>query len=198
MMMKPAVIKPLALGLACGALATTAFAAPMTYVIDSNHTYPAFEADHLGGVSIWRGKINSTSGTITLDKEAGAGSVDVTMDMSSIDFGHDGLNTHAMSADMFDVEQFPTATYTGRLTDFRNGAPTAVEGTLTLHGVSRPVTLDIDRFLCKEHPMAGREVCGANATATIDRSDFGIDFMAPLFDMGVTLRISIEAMVPEE
>jgi polyisoprenoid-binding protein YceI len=175
----------------------SALAEPVTYTIDSNHTYPAFAADHLGGVSLWRGKITSTSGTVVLDKEQQAGSVDVTMDMSSIDFGHDGLNDHAKEPEIFDVAQFPTATYTGQLTNFRDGVPTAVEGELTLHGVTQPVTLTIDRFLCKQHPMARREVCGADATATIDRSDFGVSYGQPLFDMAVTLKISIEALAPE-
>jgi len=191
------IIGPTLLGLACGAFATYAAAAPMTYNIDSNHTYPTFEADHLGGVSFWRGKINSTSGTVVLDKAANSGSVNITMDMTTIDFGHQGLNDHAQTPDIFDTAQFPTATYTGRLVDFRNGSPTAIDGTLTMHGVSKPVRLTINRFVCKQHPMMGREVCGADASAQIDRSEFGVDFGAPLFDMGVTLRISVEALAPE-
>lgn len=180
-------------------LSTTAvaIAEPMQYEIDPNHTYPTFEADHLGGVSLWRGKINSTSGTISLDVENGTGSVDITMDMDTIDYGHDDMNEHAKSAEIFDVAQFPTATYTGELQGFADGKPTSVDGTLTLHGVSRPVTLSIDRFLCKQHPMQGREVCGADATAEIDRSEFGVDYGKGLFNMGVTLRISVEALAPE-
>jgi polyisoprenoid-binding protein YceI len=185
------------LGLAMTALVSVAGAAPMTYEIDSAHTYPAFEADHLGGVSKWRGKINSSSGTIVLDTAAGSGSVNLSMDMSTIDFGHDGLNEHAKSADMFEVAEYPTATYTGELAGFQNGAPTRVEGELTMHGQTHPVTLSINSFVCKQHPMAGREVCGADASAEIDRSQWGIDFGAPLFDMGVTLRISVEALAAE-
>lgn len=191
------ILGPALFGLACGALGAGAIAAPVTYDIDSNHTYPTFEADHLGGLSFWRGKINSTSGTVTLDKEAQTGTVNVTMDMNSIDFGHEGLNDHAKTPDIFDTAQFPTATYTGRLANFRDGAPTAVEGELTLHGVTRPVTLEVHQFLCKPHPMMMREVCGADASATLDRSDFGVTFGQGMFDMGVTLRISIEAIVPE-
>jgi polyisoprenoid-binding protein YceI len=191
------ILTPALIGLACGAFATYASAAPMTYNIDSAHTYPTFEADHLGGVSFWRGKINSTSGMIVIDKDAGSGNVDVSMDMTTIDFGHQGLNDHAQTPDIFDTAQFPTATYTGRLVEFRDGAPTAIDGTLTLHGVSKPVRLNIDRFVCKEHPMMGREVCGADASAVIDRSEFGVTIGAPQFNMDVTLRISIEALVAE-
>lgn len=191
------IIRPALVGIAWGALSASATAEPTQYEIDSNHTYPTFEADHLGGVSYWRGKINSTSGTILLDVENSTGSVNITMNMESIDFGHDDMNEHAKSADIFDVAQFPNATYNGTLQGFNDGAPTSVDGTLTLHGVSRPVTLSIDRFLCKEHPMRGHEVCGADVTAEIDRSEFGVDYGQGLFHMGVTLRISVEATVSE-
>ena len=191
-------VKRTALSLAGIALSTGAFAAPMTYNIDSAHTYPAFEADHLGGVSLWRGKINSTSGTVTLDKAASTGSVDVSMDLKTIDFGHQGLNDHAQTPDIFDTAQFPTARYTGRLSKFSNGMPTEIVGELAMHGQTHPVTLSIERFLCKQHPMAGREVCGADAVATIDRSQWGINIGEGLFNMSVTLRIGIEAIAAEE
>ena len=188
---------PATIGIACGALGATAFAAPMTYEIDPNHTHPSFAADHMGGLSKWRGKINGATGTVTMDKEAGTGTVNITMDMSTIDFGVDALNTHAQSADMFDVAKYPTATYTGKLVGFMHGAPSAVEGTLTMHGVSKPVRLSIDSFKCMAHPMQrGKEVCGADASAKIDRSDFGVTFGQGMFNMGVDLQIQIEALAP--
>jgi polyisoprenoid-binding protein YceI len=185
---------PALLTVACGALAGAAAAAPATYEIDPQHTYPSFEADHMGGMSVWRGKINSSAGKIVLDKQAGTGTVDVTMDMKTIDFGINELNAHAQTADIFDVAKYPTATYTGKLAKFQNGAPTEVEGTLTLHGVSKPVTLKINSFQCKDHPMKKKEFCGADASATLNRDDFGVDFGKQMgFKMGVTLRIQIEA-----
>jgi polyisoprenoid-binding protein YceI len=174
---------PTLLGLACGALAAAASAAPVNYEIDPAHTYPSFEADHSGGISKWRGKINSSTGKIMLDKEAGTGTVEVTMDMKTIDFGHQGLNDHANTPDIFDTAKF----------DFRNGAPTAVDGNLTMHGVTKPVRLTINSFKCGPH-RSGREVCGADAEATINREDFGVSFGKNFgFDMKVTLRISVEA-----
>ena len=185
---------PALLSVACGAFAVAAVAAPVSYEIDPQHTYPSFEADHMGGMSVWRGKINSSAGKIVLDKEAGTGTVDVTMDMKTIDFGIDALNAHAQTADLFDVAKYPTATYTGKLAKFQNGAPTEVDGTLTLHGVTKPVTLKINSFMCKDHPMKKKEFCGADATATLNRDDFGVDFGKQMgFKMGVTLRIQIEA-----
>lgn len=187
------------LGIFCGALATGAISAPVTYNIDPSHTFPAFEADHQGGLSIWRGKVESTAGSLVLDKEAQTGTVEVTMDMSSINFGHALMNEHAKAADILDVEQFPNATYVGQLVHFENGDPTAVEGTLTLHGVSRPVNLTIERFRCQPHFRHSREVCGADASATFNRDDFGVDYDKENgFFMAVNLLITIEAQIPAE
>ena len=189
--------------IAAAAIATfsaagSATAAPVKYTIDPEHTYPSFEADHFGGLSTWRGKFNKSSGTIVYDKEAGSGTLDVTIEVASIDTGHDKLNTHVKSNDagMLDVAKYPTATYTGKLAKFVNGAPTEVDGTLTLHGVSKPVTLKIDHFGCRPHPMkAGKDVCGANATAQLDRSAFGVDWGKSYgFKMDVKLEIQVEAL----
>ena len=175
----------------------SAVAAPAKYTIDSNHTYPSLEADHFGGLSTWRGKFNKTSGSIVLDSAGGSGTVDVTVDTTSIDMGHDKLNDHVKSdAAMLDVKQYPTATYTGKLAKFVDGAPTEVDGTLTLHGVTKPVTLQIDHFGCRPHPMQkGKEVCGANATGTINRADFGVDWGKNYgFKMDTKLAIQVEAI----
>ena len=170
-------------------------AKPITYEIDSSHTFPAFEADHMGGLSLWRGKINSTSGEIILDKDKETGSVNVIMDMSTIDFGHEGMNKHAKNSDMFDVEKYPEAVYKGNLTDFIDGAPTKVKGSLTLHGVTKPVDLDIKSFKCRLHPFKLKQVCGADAYGNIMRDDFGVDYAKRLgFKMEVALRIGVEAI----
>ena len=164
------------------------------YTIDPMHTYPSFEADHMG-ISVWRGKLDKSSGGVDLDKAAGTGSVEVTMDLSSIDFGLDALNTWAKGKEFFDVANHPTATYKGRLVDFVDGAPTRVTGTLTLHGVSRPVDLKIDLFKCIPHPLFKRELCGADATGSFDRSQFGLTAGKDYgFRMDVPLRIQVEAL----
>jgi polyisoprenoid-binding protein YceI len=173
---------------------SVAMAAPVKYNIDPAHTYPSFEVDHMGGLSTWRGKFNSTSGTVTVDKEAGTGNLEVKIDTTSIDFGHDKMNAHTKSPDMLDVEKFPTATYTGKLTNFKNGAPTEVDGTLELHGVSKPVKLKISQFLCKQHPMSKKDVCGADASGTFNRDDFGVGYGKQMgFKQDVVLRIQVEA-----
>lgn len=174
---------------------SVAMAAPAKYNIDPAHTYPSFEADHMGGLSTWRGKFNSTSGTVTLDKEAGTGNLEIKIDTASVDFGHDKMNAHAKAPEMLDVEKFPTATYTGKLTNFKNGAPTEVDGTLELHGVSKPVKLKITQFLCKQHPLTKKDVCGADASGTFNRDDFGVSYGKQMgFKQDVTLRIQVEGV----
>jgi len=173
----------------------SALAAPVTYEVDPAHTYPSFAADHMGGLSVWRGKFDKSSGTIVLDKDKSTGSVDITVDTSSIDFGHEKLNEHAKGPDMFDVTKFPTATYKGKLASFKNGAPTEVQGEFTLHGVTKPLTLKINQFLCKPNPMTKKEVCGADASATFNRKDYGLGFGdAYGFKMDVALEIQVEAV----
>lgn len=179
------------LPLACG----TAMAAETTYRIDPDHTYPSFEADHFGGLSVWRGKFNHTTGTVTLDKAAGTGTVDIEVDMHSADFGQDALNKGAQGKELFESDTYPTAHYIGKLAGFADGAPTEVVGKLTLHGVTRPLTLKIDSFKCMPHPMLKREVCGADALATFKRDDYGMTAGKDYgFRMEVTLRIQVEAI----
>jgi len=171
-----------------------AVAANAHYTIDPNHTYPSFEADHMG-ISFWRGKLDHTTGGVDLDKAAGTGHVDVAIDLSSIDFGLASLNTWAKGTELFDTAKFPTATYTGTLADFVDGRPTRVVGTLTLHGVSKPLELKIGRFKCIPHPIFKRELCGADATGTFNRSDFGLNAGKDYgFNMDVALRIQVEAL----
>lgn len=185
----------LALGALAGVVATTATATPVTYRIDPDHTYPSFEADHLGGLSVWRGKFKASRGTVTLDRAKQTGTVEVTVDMASADFGQDQLDAMARGPELFDTRRWPEAHYTGRLAGFRDGAPTRVDGTLTLHGVSRPLSLAIDSFKCMPHPMLKREVCGADALATFRRDAFGIAVGKDYgFRMDVTLRIQVEAI----
>ena len=183
------------------ACATTAVvAAPVTYNVDPEHTHPSFEADHFGGMSIWRGRFNETHGTIVLDREAKTGTVDITIDTKSIDLGHEKLYGHLTGTDagMFDVAKYPTATYKGKLAKFKDGAPTEVQGELTLHGVTRPVTLTINSFKCMAHPMKKKEFCGADASGSINREDFGINWGKAFgFKMETKLAIQVEAFKAE-
>jgi len=177
------------------ALSAPAAAAPVTYDIDPSHTYPSFEADHMGGLSTWRGKFNQTSGVVVLDRAARSGTIDITVQIASIDFGHDEMNRHAVAPDIFDAARYPTATFKGRFTKFDGDRPEEAEGDFTLRGVTRTLKLDIGDFKCIQHPMEKREACGADVSASFNRGDHGLDFG---LDMGfrpeVELEIQVEAL----
>ena len=171
-----------------------AVAAPVTYDVDPDHTYPSFEADHFGGMSVWRGKFDKTTGKVVLDRAAGSGTVEINVDLSSVSTGQAKLDDHLRSNEFFDVAKFPTATYKGKFSQFKDGAPTQVKGDLTLHGVTKPVTLTLTSFKCMQHPMKKSEFCGANAHADINREDFGVNWGKAFgFGMKVSLDIQVEA-----
>jgi len=179
-----------------GVVSAGVLAAPATYTVDPEHTYPSFEVDHFGGMSVWRGKFNENSGTVVLDREGQAGTVDITIKTSSIDLGLEKLHTHVKGADpgMLDVAKFPTATYKGKFAKFHALERTEVQGELTLHGVTKPVTLTIRSFKCMAHPMKKKEFCGADAVGSFSREDFGINWGKAFgFKMDVKLAIQVEA-----
>jgi polyisoprenoid-binding protein YceI len=174
---------------------TSATAASATYNLDPDHTHPSFEVDHFGGLSTWRGTFKKSNGTVTIDTEAKTGTVDVVIDTATVDFAHDKLNEHASSPEMLDVARYPTAEYKGRFVEFANGAPSTVTGVLTLHGVTKPVTLTINSFKCFEHPMLKKQVCGADASGHFNRADFGVNYAQQYgFKQDVLLRIQVEGV----
>jgi polyisoprenoid-binding protein YceI len=172
-----------------------ALAEAATYTIDPLHTYPAFEADHMGGLSLWRGKFNTTAGMLKFDRAAKKGEVEVTVQVASINFGYDKMNEHARSAEMFDAAKFPTAVYKGKVSKWNGDVPTEVDGQLTLRGVTKPVKLMVNTFVCKQNPMTRKEVCGADAVGNLNRADFGVNYGANFgFKMETKLLISFEAV----
>jgi polyisoprenoid-binding protein YceI len=177
---------------------TLAQAAPVTYQIDPAHTFPSFEADHMG-ISVWRGKLNRNSGTVVYDKAVGTGTVEVNMDLSSIDFGLAAMNDWARGQAFFNLAAKPaTAVYKGRLTAPVNGVPSKVEGELSLNGVTRPLTLSITQLKCIPHPLSKRDLCGADALGSFQRDEFGLAAGKDYgFKMDVALRIQIEAVATE-
>ncbi|HVE07775.1 MAG TPA: YceI family protein [Paraburkholderia sp.] len=183
---------------AVGALAactSLAAAAADTYQLDPGHTFPSFEADHMGGVSVWRGKFTRSSGTVTLDRAAKTGTVEVTVDTSSIQTGNAKLDDHLRSEELLDVAKYPTAVYKGTQIGFDGDKPVEVTGTFTLHGVTRPLNLKIESFKCMQHPMLKREVCGVEASGKFDRADYGIGLgQKQGFNMMTVLHIQAEGI----
>ncbi len=178
------------LAIICAAASLNASAAE--YTIDPDHTYPSLEFSHMG-LSIWRGKFDRTSGKATLDQAARSGSVDIVIDSSSIDFGHDKMKEFALGEDWLNVKQFPTMRYQGTLR-FKGDTPVAVDGTLTLLGVSKPVRLTLNSFKCIEHPYYKKEVCGGDAEADLNRADFGMTKYSEGEAGKIHLRIQVEAI----
>ena len=182
-----------ALLLACMA----AHAEPTAYVIDPTHTFPSFEADHLG-ISVWRGKLNKSSGKVLFDKATGTGTVEIETELASIDFGMDALSTWARGKDFFEVDKHPTAVFKGSLQSPVNKVPTQLVGELTLHGVTRPLTLVVHSLKCIQHPMLKRDYCGADASGSFNRDDFGLAAGKDYgFKMNVDLRIQVEAVAAQ-
>ena len=163
-----------------------------SYKIDSRHTYPVFEINHLG-FSTQRGRFNKASGTIVLDTAERQGSVEVTVETASIDMGLDEWDKHMRSDEWFDVEKFPTMSFKSRKLIFEGGRPVAAEGDFTLLGVTKPLRLTIAGFRCGPHPLNKKEVCGADVSTTIKRSEFGMTRSLPGIGDVVKINIPVEA-----
>lgn len=178
---------------ALAALALPAGAADK-YKIDPDHTFPSIEFPHMG-ISVWRGKFDRTRGSIALDRAAKTGTVDITVDATSIDFGLDSMNKEARSDHFFDVAKYPTATYKGTI-KFVGDKPKTVDGQVTIMGVTRPVSLTLNLFNCIQHPMFKKEVCGADAEGDLNWSEYGMKMSQyGKGDAGkVHLRIQVEAL----
>jgi polyisoprenoid-binding protein YceI len=174
-------------------LTAPAFAAPETFVIDSNHTLPRFSYSHMG-YSNQLSRFDKVSGKVTLDTVAETGSVDVVIDMKSVDTGSTAFNGHIQGEDFFDTAKYPVATYKSTSVKFVAGKPAIVEGNLTLKGVTKPVTLTLTSFQHMVHPMLKKDAIGANATGMVKRSDFNAGKYAPLVSDEVTLVIPVEAL----
>jgi polyisoprenoid-binding protein YceI len=175
-----------------------ALAAPTAYKLDPEHSFPSFEADHFGGMSVWRGKFNNAAGEVHIDRAAHTGDIAVTIQAASINFGLEKLEKHVKSADFLDVEKFPTATFKGSFSKWNGDVPTEASGEFTLHGVAKPLVLKINSFNCRVHPMRKLDWCGADASASFNRADYGINWGADFgFTMGVKLAIQAEAFKVE-
>ena len=169
-------------------------AAADTYNIDPTHTFVTFEAKHFG-TSTNRGRFDKKSGTVQLDKAAKAGKIDITIEMASINTGTLPFEGHLKSKDFFNVEQFPTATFSSDKLVFTGDKVTSVQGKLTMLGKTQNVTLtSAAGSNCYENPRLKREVCGGDFETTIKRSDYGMSFGLPGIPDDIKLVIQVEAI----
>ena len=177
------------------ALAGSAIAAPVTYNVDGSHTYPRFSYSHFG-YSTQLSSFKNTSGKVVFDAEAKTGSVDITIDMKSVNTGFDDFNGHIQGEDFLDTAKFPTATFKSTKVTFEGDKPKSIDGVLTIKGVSKPVTLTVTRFLAMPHPMMKKPAIGADAFTTIKRSEFNAGKFAPYVGDEVRIDIALEAIAP--
>ena len=179
--------------LVSAAAASPALAAPQTYVVDSTHTFPSFSYSHFG-MSIQMSKFDKTTGTVTLDKEAKTGAVEVTIDMKSVSTGYAAFDEHIQGEDFLDTAKYPTATFKSTKVSFDGDKPATIDGELTIKGVTKPVTLKVNHFTTMPHPMLKKDTIGANASTVIKRSEFNAGKYAPNVGDEVTITVSLEAV----
>ncbi|MFM2035680.1 MAG: hypothetical protein RL459_945 [Pseudomonadota bacterium] len=173
--------------------ASSAMAAPETYNLDGSHTYPRFSYSHFG-LSTQLSRFNKTTGTITLDKAAKTGAVDVVIDMKSVDTGFPVFNGHIQGEEFLDTAKFPTATFKSTKVVFEGDKPTTIDGNLTIKGVTKAVTLKVNNYVNMEHPMLKKDTIGADASVVIKRSEFNAGKYAPYVGDDVTITIAVEAI----
>ena len=175
------------------ALAAPAVAAPETYVLDSAHSFPRFSYNHFG-YSTQVSRFNKTTGKIIYDKEAKNASVDIVIDATSVDSGFPVFNEHLRGEDFFDTAKYPTATFKSTKVVFEGDKPSAIEGNLTIKGITKPVTLTVTSFHAMPHPMKKKDAIGANAFTTVKRSDFNAGKYAPNVGDEIRIDLGVEAI----
>lgn len=175
------------------ALAGSAIAAPVTYGVDGSHTFPRFSYSHFG-YSTQLSSFKNTSGKVVFDAEAKTGSVDISIDMKSVNTGFEVFDGHIQGEDFLDTAKFPTATFKSTKVVFEGDKPKSIEGNLTIKGVTKPVTLTVTSFQAMPHPMMKKPALGANAFTTIKRSEFNAGKYAPYVGDDVRIDIAVEAV----
>ena len=172
------------------------FAAEESFTIDSAHTYPNFTINHLGFSTMY-GRFGKTSGKITMDRQANKGSVVITIDAASVNTGFKKRDDHLRSQDFLNAVEFPDITYKSTKVNFNDNGGATIDGQLTIMGVSKPVTLNVESINCAIHPMDPKKkkyVCGFDAKGKIKRSDFGVTYAIPGVGDEMNLMLEVEAI----
>ncbi|HZV37260.1 MAG TPA: YceI family protein [Pseudoxanthomonas sp.] len=179
------------------AFAGSAFAAPVSYKLDPNHTNVLASWNHFGFSNPSVG-FSQVEGTLVYDADkVSASSVEVSLPINGLWAFSALFNEHLNSADWFDSAQFPTATFKSTKVEAAGEGKLKVTGDLTIRGITKPVVLDATLNKAADHPLGKRAAIGFNATATVKRSDFGLAKYVPNVSDEVQIRITTEAMVPK-
>lgn len=184
--MKTSIVACVLAGITCAAHAET-------YTIDPKHTFASFEIDHFG-LARQSGRFDRTSGTIAYDPAAKSGSADVSIEVASVTTGDAERDQHLTKPEFFDAARFPRITFKSSAFRFEGDKLTAIDGDLTVRGVTKPVTLRVSHIGCKVHPAYRVPSCGANAETQIKRSDFGVNAFLPAISDDVTLKLAVEVL----
>ncbi|MEY3978922.1 MAG: hypothetical protein RLZZ375_351 [Pseudomonadota bacterium] len=185
--------KLLATALLSAAVVTPVFAAPATYGVEPNHTFPRFSYTHLG-FTTQQSRFDKTTGTVVYDKEGRAGSVDITIDTRSVSTGSALFNQHIQGEDFLDTAQHPSVTFKSTKVNFDGDKPVSIEGDLTMKGITKRVTLTVTRFVAAPHPIQKKDTIGADAYTIVKRTDFNMGKYAPAVSDEVRIDIAIEAL----
>ena len=180
--------------LAGAANAATPAAATNAYAVDPGHTFVTFEISHFGA-SVNRARFDKKQGTVQFDKAGKSGKVEISFDINSVNTGTPAFDKHLQGADLFNAAEFPTAKFVSDKFTFDGEKVTEVAGQLTLLGKTAPVTFKANQFNCYQSPMLKREVCGGDFEATIDRTQWGMNYGIDWgFAKNVRLVVQIEAV----
>ncbi len=175
------------------AVVAPAFAAPVSYGVEANHTFPRFSYTHLG-FTTQQSRFDKTTGTVVYDKEGRTGSVDIKIETSSVSTGSTLFNQHIQAEDFLDTAKYPTVTFKSTKVNFDGDKPVSIEGDLTMKGMTKRVTLTVTRFLAAPHPIQKKDTIGADAYTIVKRSDFNMGKYAPAVSDEVRIDIAIEAL----
>lgn len=169
-----------------------ALAATEEYVFDKSHTDIRFMVDHFGYSTI-TGDFHEFDGRLLLDEDNLANSsIEVTIDLRSLDSGWEDRDEHFKSGDFLEVSEYPQATFTSTSITANGEDRYEVDGELTMHGITRPVTLDVEVNRIGTHPATEAKTIGFDATTTIKRSEFDAGMYAPAVSDEVRIHITSE------
>ncbi len=161
------------------------------YKIDDDHTYATFAIDH-NGASINRARFDEVSGSVSFDKQARTGAVDMTVQIGSVYSGSKGFDKHLLSGDLFDAARHPTMRFVSDRLVFDGDRLVEVPGRLTLLGQTHPLTLKARQFTCYANQRAKAEACGGDFEAVLDRTQWGMNY---LVDKGMPKTVHITATI---
>jgi polyisoprenoid-binding protein YceI len=164
-----------------------------SYTMDTVHSIPAFEFSHLG-MTTQTGRFDKAKGTVVLDRAAHKGSISYEVDTGSLNMGFGTETPESPGYQLFEVTKFPAISFKSDDLFFDDDNNViAAEGQLSLLGVTKPINVWVSRFKCSVNPMNKKDMCAANITATVKRSEFGMIQYLPGISDEIKISVPVEA-----